>query len=311
MVFEGLKKLVCLLCFILRYYTLELFYLIFRCRPKKDIKGEHVLITGSAQGMGAIFAHKFAELGNTVHCVDVMEEMNDKMVDNLKRNGFSAFSYTCDIKNWESLTNLKQCITENGHSITYIVNNAGIFVGRNFVDLNHNQIECTIKVNLLGQFLVTKQFLPAMIENNYGHIINMASLGGYFPMRIATDYCASKAGSILFTDTLREELEHTKIKLTAVCPFFVNTKMITGIRDYLAAVLQPEEVVDIAIKGARENKHTIMIPRMIFSVFLVLHHMLPTPILRRIASMSGDIAKHDNMDLSKKFIGQGMAEKIK
>ena len=112
MLVDVLKKATCLTWFIVKYFLVEIFYFIFRCRPKKDIKGQHVLITGSAQGIGAMFALKFAEIGNTVHCVDIMEDLNNKMVEGLKMKGLSAFAYTCDITNWESLSNLKQEITE-------------------------------------------------------------------------------------------------------------------------------------------------------------------------------------------------------
>jgi len=67
----GLLDILSLLLFVLYYYVREVFYFILRNRPMKDIKGEHVLVTGSAQGIGKVFALKFAELGNTVHCVDV------------------------------------------------------------------------------------------------------------------------------------------------------------------------------------------------------------------------------------------------
>lgn len=297
--------LLSLLAFIPFYYVREVYYFILRNRPMKDIRGEHILITGSAQGIGAVFALKFAQLGNTVHCVDVCEELNQSTVQGLIDQGHSAYAYTCDLTKMEAIEQLYKEVKENG-TVTYVVNNAGVALGRNFTELTGTQIEYVLKVNLLAQFLVVKQFLPEMLALNHGHIINIASLAGLFPTQGCVDYCASKAGSLMFTEALGAELAATNIQTTAVCPFFVNTNMIRGIEDKVGFVLQPEDLVDIAIKGVREGKSKILVPRSFYLLKLV-KDILPAEVASRIRLMSTNTKKAN----LRTYIGQGTADKIK
>ena len=72
------------------FVLLEVFYFIFRCRPKKDIINQDILITGAGQGIGKEFARQFAAMGNTVHCVDIEEKLVQNVVEDLKRKGHQA-----------------------------------------------------------------------------------------------------------------------------------------------------------------------------------------------------------------------------
>jgi len=299
----GVLDVLSLLLFVLYYYVREVFYFILRNRPMKDIKGEHVLVTGSAQGIGAVFALKFAELGNTVHCVDVSEELNKATVQSLLDKGYKAYAYTCDLTKPESIEQLGRDVKVNG-TVTYVVNNAGVALGRPFTEITGTQIEYVLKINLLAQFLVVKQFLPDMIAMNHGHIINIASLAAVFPTKALVDYCASKAGSVMFTDALGLELAHTAIKTTVVCPFFVNTGMIKGIEHLITGVIEPEDLVDQAIKGVREGKNKIYVPRTFAYILSLIKDLMPGEVRDR---MRGLKLKDGEMN----YIGQGTADKIK
>jgi len=305
--FRIIYELICLVVTIVLYYAKEIMYMVLRNRPQKKINNESVLITGSAQGMGAVYAQKFAEMGNVCHCVDVATEMNEKMVEGLKAQGFEAYSYTCDISNWESLQVLKGQVEENGKPITYLINNAGICMGKMFDDLTPGQIKRTLEVNLLSQFLATKTFLPDMVNKNYGHVVNMASTAGYFASQKVTDYSASKYGSVGFSECLIQELAPTSVKVTFICPFFTLSGMFEGFEvrfPFLFPSLTPEQVITKAMLAIKEDQVIMMCPN-IFYILLAFKGITPRPIFDKICVFLGSKNTLSN------FTGRGTADLVK
>jgi len=305
--FGVIFELLCLIGKIVVYYAREITYAILRNRPQKKINGESVLITGSAQGMGAVYARKFAELGNVCHCVDVSTEMNEKMVEGLKAQGYEAYSYTCDISNWEAIQVLKSQVEENGKPITYLINNAGICMGINFDELTPGQIKKTLEVNLLSQFFCTKTFLPDMVAKNYGHVVNMASTAGYIPSTRVTDYSASKYGSVGFSECLIQELAATDVKVTFICPFFTASGMFEGFNVRFPLIMPsstPEEVITKAMRAIHEDQVIMMCPN-IFYLLVAFKGLTPRPIFDDICVFLGSKNTLTN------FTGRREAEKVK
>lgn len=279
---------------------LEVFYFVFRCRPKKEIKGQHILITGAGQGIGAEFARQFADMGNIVHCVDIEEKLVNSVVEDLKSNGHKAYSYTCDLTKHEQVQKLYDDVAGAGFVINVLVNNAGVAFARPLHEMTLTQIQHAMNVNIVSNLWLIKLFIPKMLELNEGHIVNIASLAGIFPLKHNTDYCAAKAGSIHALSQLRSDHIHTNLKFTAVCPFFVNTKMITGIKPPMT--VSPEDLVTKAIRGIREDQEMVIVPNF-FRVIKVIKDIAPS-LLRSMAKNArnrGDINK---------FVGQRMSEKV-
>lgn len=293
------------------YMLLEVVYFIFRCRPQKQIQNQHVLITGASGGIGAEYALRFCEMGNTVHCLDINGDINEKMVAGLKEQGFTAYAYECDITNSVQLESVYQQITDKGFVITYLINNAGIAYGRSITALSHTQIQRAVEINLTAQLWVVKVFLPKMREVNQGHIVNMASLAGLMPICSAAEYCSSKAGSYHMANQLRMELARTNISVTAVCPFFIRTKFITGLEDHITntrgcPLISAEELVETVIRGIKEDKHTIIAPS-VFRVACPILNNLPEPLNTCFATWT---INQDKI-VEEKYIGRGMLDKIK
>jgi short-subunit dehydrogenase len=90
-------------------------------------------------------------------------------------------------------------------SLTVAVNNAGLSRGRTIPEGTYADNSITLKANLLAPFLLTKEFLPAMIRRNHGHIFNVASMSAYIPPPGLADYAASKAGLIAFHEVSSPE----------------------------------------------------------------------------------------------------------
>lgn len=258
------------------YYFLEVIYFLFRCRPKKQMKDEHVLITGAAQGIGGGLADKFAEMGNTVHCVDIDSNLVQKKVDGLRAKGFKAHAYTCDLTKREEVEQLHKDIIGDGHTVTVLINNAGVAFGISIGDQTLNQLNQSMTLNLTSNLWLIKLFLPKMIELNKGHVVNMASAAGLFPIPKCTDYCAAKAASIHTMNQLRTEFVESDVKFTAICPAFVETNMTKGLKGRVN-LLPLEVCVNRCIKGILENKEILIIPTTI-NIAISFYTLLPSPL---------------------------------
>ena len=285
------------------FLLLEVFYFIFRCRPKKDIKNQHILITGAGQGIGEQFARQFAAMGNTVHCVDIEEKLVQNVVEELKGEGYEAYSYTCDLTKHEQVQALYDEITGAGFVINILVNNAGVAFMRKIQEMTLTQIQHSMTVNIISNLWLIKLFLPKMLELNEGHVVNIASLAGIFPMRRSTDYCAAKAGSIHTLNQLRVDHMEAEVKFTAVCPFFVNTKMIAGVNPSTVHATSAQDMVRTAIRGIRENKEVIIIPG-VFRLLKVFRDVAPTYLMRSLRNNEAQDKLLEN------FIGQRRSERI-
>ena len=96
-----------------------------------------------------------------------------------------------------------------------------------------DKIELTFKVNTLAHFWTIKSFLPGMIEQKKGHIVNVASLAGFSGSPKLVDYCSSKFAAVGLDEALRLEVKHQNldqyIKTTVICPFYISTGMFAGV----------------------------------------------------------------------------------
>ena len=284
---------------------LEIAYFIFRCRPKKDIQNQHILITGAGQGIGAEFARQFAAMGNTIHCVDIDEKLVQNVANDLKGNGHQAYSYTCDLTKHDQVQRLHDDIVGAGFVINILVNNAGVAFMGSMLNMSLTQIQHSMMVNIVSNLWLIKLCMPKMLELNEGHIVNISSGAGFFPMINKTDYCSAKAGSIHALNQLRMDHMETKLKFIAVCPSFVNTKMIAGTDTSIA--LSVEYLVTKAIRGIRENKEVILVPDKL-RVFKIIQDIFPSYLMEAFkSSLAGPEAKSLKTD---SLIGHRMNEKV-
>jgi all-trans-retinol dehydrogenase (NAD+) len=117
--------------------------------------------------------------------------------------------------------------------IDILINNAGIVMAKFFRDLSMEEFEKVIRVNLLGGVNLIKHILPEMEKHKSGHIVNIASLVSLTPGIKTAEYIASKHALWGFHHSLRNELifEKSPILTTLVCPYAVNTGMVSGKND--------------------------------------------------------------------------------
>ncbi|XP_012942779.1 epidermal retinol dehydrogenase 2 [Aplysia californica] len=237
---------------------------------KKSVTEEIVLITGAGSGMGQGMAMEFAKLGAVVVLWDVNNKGLEETVKMVKAVEGVCHTYICDVSDRAAVRETADKVRSEVGDVTMLVNSAGVVAGRRLLDLTDQQIEHTFGVNLMGPIWTTKEFLPSMLENNQGHIVNMASSCGLIGLSHLTDYSASKFGVVGFTQTLNYEIHfsgHDGVHTTLVCPSFVTTGMFQGCRmafPLLIPELEQNATVQRIMHAILTNQSEVYIPRLVY-----------------------------------------------
>ncbi|XP_037537911.1 epidermal retinol dehydrogenase 2 [Nematolebias whitei] len=161
------------------WYNLESLFFFLVPRKKKNISGEVVLITGAGSGIGRLMAREFAALGTVLVLWDINEEGVKETARIIKSSGASrVHCFVCDCSDKKEVYRVAEQVKREVGDISILVNNAGIVTGKKFMDSPDSLIEKTMEVNTMAHFWTYKAFLPAMIANNHGHLVSIASSAG-------------------------------------------------------------------------------------------------------------------------------------
>ena len=189
-----------------------------------DFNNRTAVITGGAQGFGLDIAKKFLQSGAKVIIWDIDKKLTEQAVETINNKNLSA--NIVDISNFQEVeTAVTQIIKNN--KIDILINNAGI-TGPT-MPLWEYDVEMwnkIVKINLLGTFNCCKAIVPNMITNNYGRIVNVASVAGKDGNANASAYSSGKAGAIGLTKSLGKELADKNIAVNAITPAGAKTRIL-------------------------------------------------------------------------------------
>ena len=266
---------------------------------KKQVKGKVVLITGGALGMGKEVAKLFAQDEARIVLWDVRKDELDKAAKELRGLGAEVYTYICDVTDWKMVNMMADRVRKEVGSVDILNNNAAVVFGGDFLDVPEEKLFKNIDVNVNGVMWCTKAFLPDMVKRNDGHIIMMASAGGYVPIPGAAAYAASKWAVIGLSDSIRLELQKKGIKgvkLTVVCPGYVQTGMFEGSKvPFITRWLTPEEMGQKIYRGYLKDKLFVRAPFLI-NLLIPLLGLIPT---RGIDWLAGSLGLNETMDMLK------------
>jgi len=191
---------------------------------KFDLKKKVAVVTGGAQGFGLDIAKNFLKSGAKVIIWDNDERELEKVIKKIKNKNLSK--QIVDITDPESIKMTVKKITKN-MKIDILINNAGVTGSTTELwKYDYAEWKRIIDINLHGTFNCCKAIVPHMIKNNYGRIVNIASVSGKDGNAKASAYSSSKAGVIALTKSLGKELANKNIAVNAVTPAGAKTRIL-------------------------------------------------------------------------------------
>jgi 3-oxoacyl-[acyl-carrier protein] reductase len=196
------------------------------------LEGKKALVTGGSRGIGREIILAFLKEGASVWYVDLAE--GDSLAEYTKlasANGATVSFKECNVANEESVgTAIGEILTES-EGLDVLVNNAGITRDNLLFRMSAQEWNDVLTVNLTSAFLISKLVLRQMAKQRSGSVINVASIVGIIGNGGQTNYSASKAGMIGFTKSAAREVAARNVRVNAIAPGFINTKMTEALNE--------------------------------------------------------------------------------
>lgn len=195
-----------------------------------SLQNKVAVVTGAGSGIGESIARAFAASGAEVWILEFDESAGRRVAESI---GANVRCLACDVGNELSVTNSAAQVLAAKKPVDVVVNNAGIGHVGTALNTTVVDMERLWRVNTVGTFLVTKAFLPAMIERRRGSVINIASIGGVTGVRDRLAYCVSKHAVVGMTRTMALDHAESGVRFNAICPGRVETPFVAArIQEY-------------------------------------------------------------------------------
>ncbi|MBO5979790.1 MAG: SDR family oxidoreductase [Bacteroidales bacterium] len=227
------------------------------------IKGSNVLITGGASGIGKIMGRMALEKGaRNLIIWDINIAAIEAVKQEFKELG-NVYGYRVDVSSNDTVVNTYKRVLEDCGEVDILINCAGIVTSnKTFDQMSADEITRTININTIAPMFVAHAMLPGMLRRNRGHICTITSAGGMLSNPKMSVYAASKWGATGWSDSVRIELQEmkSKVRITTVAPYFINTGMFDGVKSPIIPILKPEYVSRKVLRAIEKNKNFAGIP---------------------------------------------------
>ncbi|KAJ5167009.1 uncharacterized protein N7482_005790 [Penicillium canariense] len=212
-----------------------------------DWKKEIVILTGGSSGIGAAVASRLAKNGTKVIILDIQPPLDETVAN--------VFFYATDISSSTAIEQVAEDIRRQHGDPSVLINNAGTGNSKLIMDQSAAETERIFNINILAHFHLVRQFLPAMVKQNHGHVVTVASMASFVTQGKNVSYACTKAAALAFHEGLGQEIKHRyhapKVRTTIVHPTLTRTPLVEHVtRDSQSRsfCLEPETVADAIVE---------------------------------------------------------------
>ncbi len=198
-----------------------------------NFKDNVIVISGASSGLGKQMAYAFANQGaNLVILARRLEKLEELKID-LEKMNIKVLPIKCDVTSTEEINNAASLVEKEFGKVDVLINCAGSSKDNGVLDMNDDEWNFTIETDLSSVFKMTRAFANIMKKNNYGRIVNIASMYGL----VGNDeiptiaYHSSKGGVVNFTRAAAAELAKYNITVNCICPGYFYTELTTQVLD--------------------------------------------------------------------------------
>lgn len=229
----------------------------------RKLENRIAIVTGASQGIGKAIALAFGQQGAKVVVTARTTDAIEAVANQLREIGTEALAITADLSVETDIRRIAGETVKRFGGTDILVNNAAIIHPRlDLVDFNANLWRQVIDVNLIAPALLTKAVLPSMINNRFGMILNISSIGGRKGSKGRSAYRATKAGLISLTESVAAEVKPYGVDVNCICPGGVDTE---GFREAFDSqgreqdpkLMRPEEIAELAVFMASDASSAI------------------------------------------------------
>ncbi len=250
----------------------------------KDFSGKVAVVTGGASGIGRAMAERFAREGMKIVLADVEQAALKQAETEMRAAGATVISVPTDVSKLEQVQALAQRTLQEFSQVDIICNNAGVAaLGMPSWEAPIQDWQWVLGVNLWGVIHGVHTFVPIMLQQGTeAHVVNTASLAGLMTGPMMSTYCVAKHGVVALSETLHHELTAlgANVKVSVLCPAWVNTRLIDAarnrpaslkregeqppqplegmVRQLLATGLSPENVAEQVLEAVRNDRFYIL-----------------------------------------------------
>ncbi len=222
------------------------------------LSGRRAVVTGAGRGLGRSIALALAEAGANVAVTARTQAEIEQLVSEIQAMGRQSLAVSCDVTDPEQVKHMATSLSEGLGGVDILVNNAGNAGSHKFLNHPDELWNRMLSVNLTSVYFVTKAFVPSLIEQRYGRIINIASIASRVGGSYIAAYTAAKHGVLGLTRALAVELLPYNITVNAICPGYVNTPMTdASISNIVARTGMPESQAREALEKTNPQKRLI------------------------------------------------------
>lgn len=191
-----------------------------------DLTGKTALITGAASGIGEAIAKVFSHAGAFVYVADLDRKNGERVAGEIRDEGKQAGFLELNVAESADCLNAAATVHKNHGKLDILINNAGIGHVGTILETADEDLDRLYAVNLRGMFSLTKAFIPQMIEQKSGVIVNTSSIGGIVALKDRLAYCTTKFAVVGFTKCLALDHALQGIRANCICPGRVETPFV-------------------------------------------------------------------------------------